>query len=256
MHASKNVSRNLSRNLSRPRAAQRSRRGVVLLAALGCVLVGCTTAVGQPGERPKTPAPAPPTTQEAAAASPLFAWRCDDGTRLRTRFDAASGRLRLETPDGRRELAPERTASGAAWSGGGERFWNRGEEALWERTASETRCRVDPVATAEIRAAADGAWFRALGNEPGWSLTLYPERMVWVTDYGATRRSFRAPGPETADGGDTVLAGTDPGGTLEVRIEHEPCIDDGDRRWPETVTLGVDGGVLRGCGRYLEDPGA
>jgi uncharacterized membrane protein len=224
------------------------------LAAATALLVlgGCTTTVTRERDAPRTPAPEPPSAA-APDASPIFGWRCDDGTELVTRYDDASGRLLLEAPDGVRRLERAVTASGAAWTAGETRFWNRGDEALWEQGAAETTCRVDPVRTAEARAAADGAWFRALGNEPGWSLAIHPERMVWITDWGSTRRTFATGWPETADDGAQVLAGEGEDGTLRVRIERDECVDDGDQRWPATVTLGFGDRAFRGCGRHLDD---
>lgn len=208
------------------------------------------------GDHAPDPAPRPPQpdAQAPAAASPRFAWRCDDGGRPETRWDAGSGDLLMRLDDQRLLLRSVRVASGAAWEGGPDgalRFWNRGDEAVLTAPGRETLCRVDPVTTADLRAAAEGARFRALGNEPGWSLVIRPDRIDWVTDYGATRSSFANPELRERGALEVWEAGE---GALRLRVEigPGPCLDASGRSFPATVTVLQGDRRLPGCGSRLE----
>lgn len=207
--------------------------------------------VPDPAPRPPQPADGVPT-----ASSPRFAWRCDDGARPETRWDAGSGDLILHLDGERLVLRTVRMASGAAWEGGPEgtvRFWNQGDEAMLTAPERETRCSIDPVRSADLRAAAEGASFRALGNEPGWNLVIRPERIDWVTDYGATRSRFAD--PAMRERGELEIWEAGAGAQrLRVEIGPGPCLDAAGRSFPATVTVLEGDRRLPGCGSSLQRP--
>jgi len=104
-----------------------------------------------------------------------------------------------------------------------------------------------------VHAKLGGADFRAVGNEPGWSLTIAHDSIVLVTDYGETRLAFPSPPvEELPQGRRSVYRARSPGHTLEVVLEAGGCRDSmsGDA-FETTVTLTLDGRALRGCGRAL-----
>lgn len=225
-----------------------------LIVLVPTLLGACSRAVEPPArERVVEPAPEPPATLDLPPASPVFAWRCDDGAQRVSRYDPVDRALEFVGPGGRHRLAAVPAASGARWVTGDLSFHNQGDEALYRRGEETARCTVDPVATAEARAAAEGAVFRALGNEPGWSVTVHPDRIVWVGAYGAVRRSFTDVDVSGA-AAETVWRGRDETGRLEVRIIREACRDDGDRAFPAQVRVRVDGAAFGGCGRPLDFP--
>ena len=220
----------------------RGRLHGVLLLGGGALLAACAAAPEQ--------APPPPGSE------PLHqAWRCADGTRVATAFGEAGAALRLRIGDARWLLAPERTASGAAWAGEGVRFWNRGEEAMLERGTERTRCTVDRVRGAELEAASRGVRLRALGNEPGWVLELGPGGVRWVTDYGT--RTLRFGPPERSEDRAASqhwwtaepLEGEGP--PLRVAVAPGPCHDAAGRPFALTVTVHHEGRRHPGCGRRL-----
>ncbi|HSG90874.1 MAG TPA: MliC family protein [Pseudomonadales bacterium] len=227
-----------------------------------CVLltaVACSTAVPQPqpqrqrAMRTLDAAPPPPSAAATADASPLFAWGCDNDARLLTRYDEASQDLALEIDGERHRLRSRRRASGAAWAGEDLEFWNQGGEAVFTRDGVATRCEVDVVRTEDARAAAAGAVLRALGNEPGWSLEIHPQRMTWVSDYGTRTRVFDAPArAESAAGSAQRWRAGGAAGELEVLVTEASCTDDGGRVFPVSVTLTFEGRSFPGCGRRLE----
>jgi putative lipoprotein len=102
------------------------------------------------------------------------------------------------------------------------------------------------------RSLAEGYTFRGVGQEPGWTVEIAPEREVRaVLDYG--ERTLTAPAPRTThEGGRTVYHAEAPEGALRVEVEPVACADAmSGERMTHTVALHVDGRELRGCGREL-----
>lgn len=99
--------------------------------------------------------------------------------------------------------------------------------------------------------------FRAVGQEPGWSLDLR-RRDGWLhltLDYGRTRLAAAATPAATEPGGATVYTARTDVHELRVRIEPERCRDVmSGEAFPARVVLSVDGREYRGCGRPLDGP--
>jgi heat shock protein HslJ len=90
--------------------------------------------------------------------------------------------------------------------------------------------------------------FRAVGNEPGWTLDIGAARMQLVADYGATRADVPTPAAVRIEGGRRFEARTE-AHTLVVTILDRVCADTmtGMPR-PATVEVSFDGRLLKGCG--------
>lgn len=159
----------------------------------------------------------------------------------------------LHLPSGPVELRGE----GPLWKGGGweirivgERATVTGEGRIWRNCLND---RLESVwQDARIR----GVEFRAAGNEPGWYLELDSTgRAVLVTAYGAERHVFlrvRREGKPLAR-----LTAEESGRRLTARIDSESCFDAmSGERYPLSVTVDLDGQVLRGCGAVLQPPAA
>jgi heat shock protein HslJ/uncharacterized membrane protein len=99
------------------------------------------------------------------------------------------------------------------------------------------------------------AVLNALGHEPGWTLELLPERMVFVTAHGAERTPTSRPEarPGTAAGETEYVAVTEGHGrTVRVRIRDTRCVDSlSGLAYPTTVEVVLDGKPYRGCGQWL-----
>ena len=96
------------------------------------------------------------------------------------------------------------------------------------------------------------ATFRAVGNEPGWSVTVYPDSLVYVTNYGADHYTFTqfVTRPEGAGIYQTLR----PDPHFEMTRSDAPCFDDmSGEPFEATVVLEFDGRTYRGCGNWLTE---
>lgn len=91
--------------------------------------------------------------------------------------------------------------------------------------------------------------YRALGNEPFWSVTITDGRMRYDAPDGP-RFSVPVPPPRTTFNGHRYE--TD---RLTLDVTHGECSDGmSDRRYADTVMVIVDGRTLRGCGGTILPP--
>jgi uncharacterized membrane protein len=86
--------------------------------------------------------------------------------------------------------------------------------------------------------------YRALGQEPGWNLTIGRGRIDYVGDYGETRISAPRPEPRTTSNGRRYEAGR-----LVVDIGYTRCNDAmSGHGYEHQVIVIADGDTVRGCG--------
>jgi len=99
-------------------------------------------------------------------------------------------------------------------------------------------------AAAEPPPGAPGSLYRALGNEPFWSVAVGRGQMRFETPTG--RRSFAVPTPPAQTTADGYRFRTR---RLVVEVARAPCSDGmSDRRYADTVAVIADGRAYRGCG--------
>ena len=86
--------------------------------------------------------------------------------------------------------------------------------------------------------------YRALGQEPGWNVTIDGGRIDYVGDYGETRITVPAPEPIIAINGEVYQTER-----LQVHISHGRC-NDAMSGWgyADTVMVIADGQTFHGCG--------
>ncbi len=126
--------------------------------------------------------------------------------------------------------------------------------------ACALRTTAPPEAPAEMPEDSDAPWnaarlagagFRAVGNEPGWMVEVYPDSLVYVTNYGEDR--YRFPDYTATDAAPYVYEAAADGHTLTVTLSDEDCLDDmSGFPFETTVVLDFDGQTSRGCGRALD----
>ena len=85
--------------------------------------------------------------------------------------------------------------------------------------------------------------YKAVGTEPGWSLTVRAARMDYVGDYGEVNIAEPTPPDFRA------RQGTFRSGKLQVTISPGPCSDGmSDLIYRQTVRVTADGRTVSGCG--------
>ena len=98
-----------------------------------------------------------------------------------------------------------------------------------------------------------GIDFRGTGNEPGWSLEIGPDNIVFVTNYGDDRYELPTPAPELDPSEKkTTYRTREDGHELIVVLEGKECQDTmADWTFETTVTVTLDGKSVNGCGTAL-----
>lgn len=225
------------------------------MRAVVAILGGALAAAACGGEATRDggaagPPPAAPVTVPVTTTS----WTCDGGLAFEASFqDPETADLFL--PDGAITLPRVPSASGARYARRATTFWTKGDSAFLERPGEPRRaCVNDPRKAVWDDALLRGVEFRAVGQEPGWTLEQARDlSIVVVTDYGAERLEFPPVEPEhdAATGTTTFRARAD-GRSLVVTVEERPCRDTmSGEAFPTTVIVRIDGETLRGCGRWL-----
>lgn len=109
-----------------------------------------------------------------------------------------------------------------------------------------------PAASAPRESTFSGAGplLHAMGFEPGWTLDIYPDSMVYVGRYGEER--VVAPRPRRvaeSDAAGTTYHVRSGGYEFHIRVTEDRCEGPSGRDAAElTVVLQVDGQEYRGCG--------
>jgi uncharacterized membrane protein len=97
------------------------------------------------------------------------------------------------------------------------------------------------------------ARYLARGNEPGWTLELGPDRVVWTTDYGSTRHVVTHPTVDQA-AGFVRYRGAIGADSVEFRVVDLPCEDDmSGEGFSRRIEIHHAGRTLRGCGDPVEE---
>lgn len=221
--------------------------GTVLL--FGILLSGCAEEEGTtPGEEMNG------TGVPGATELRTFAYECDDSTYVVASMHHATDGIWLFLPGQTIRLPRLESEPGAKYSDGAVTFRKKGFEALISLADGRTvRCienrRESWFEDAKLR----GMDFRAVGNEPGWTLELGPDRSVLVTDYGNTRFEFATPKPDVdAQDMTAVYRVTVDGTDIVIRTTFESCMDSMDgSQYSHRVEIQVGDDRLLGCGRGL-----
>lgn len=140
-------------------------------------------------------------------------------------------------------LAPVMTGSGAKYAAAGDgpetSFWSKGENGLLVLEGAEyPEC--GPAA-----AAPEGRW-SAIGQEPGWMLTIEEGEAFFGYDYNQAQHTAAVTGPHAIEDGVEYIEG--PGGLAVTRL-FKVCSDVmSGIPYPDTVTVTLGDQVYQGCG--------
>lgn len=146
------------------------------------------------------------------------------------------------------------SGSGAKYSDGTNTFWSKGEEAYFQTTTGEyANCRNNRQLAIWEHAKLTGVDFRAVGNEPGWTLELRPYRIDYMGDYGEIRQTFARPEPEThMEEKQSIFRADNTTASMTILLQVKECIDTmSGERFETTVVIRQEGNRLQGCGRAL-----
>ena len=199
-----------------------------------------------------SPEQAEEVASERVEPASTFVYECDDGYGFVARIQGETAWVFL--PETTAALPHVPSGSGARYSEGGLTYWSKGEEALLEvRGTEHPACANNRRSAVWEHAKLNGADFRAVGNEPGWLLEIYPRRMVLVTDYGENRYEFETPDPvENPDERRTTYEAADRGLRVLVVLEGLECRDTmSDEVFETRVAVKLNDATYRGCGRAL-----
>jgi putative lipoprotein len=193
-----------------------------------------------------------------AAAVPevgrTFVYDCDGGVSFTVR--TGPGEVALWAPASLggtyRVLSLTPAASGARYQEGDTVFWSRGELATFEFGGQRyVDCRSSPSKVPWADAARRGATFRALGNEPGWYVEIFPDRLAIVTDLGTNRTELAHSG-SVVEGGRTIYRAMSEGRAATVIIDRRACADSmSGEAFEAAATVTFENRTLVGCGRFL-----
>ena len=218
------------------------------LVAAGCVRHDVTENPVTEDVQPVVVAadPLPPTVE-------AFAWDCDDGSTVVSEIDGETDELWLFLPDETVSLAHMPTASGAKYGNDKISFWSKGDEAMLEMDGTIRKCTVNRFRSNVESIKLSGGDFWAIGNEPGWTLAIYPDWLVLTTGYGEQRHEVRITDRSEDRGAQPyVFRGKAGDRALAVGLRAGPCFDSMSGEEFETA-VEIDFGEqhLMGCGMAL-----
>lgn len=208
-----------------------------------------------------SPAPEPDAAPPAAdpppdhGATDRTVYRCADGYAF-TVIPHDRG-VSLMLPERTVELPPAPDASGTRFEGEGIVFQTHGDDASLETpSATRTGCVGQPADGPWDSARLRGVDYRAVGQEPGWTLEIEEGAEIrFETDYGETRAAAPAPTPQV-DGARRTYRARTATHEIVVQIDNTPCQDSmSGEPFPTTAAVWLDGREHQGCGRELRQPG-
>lgn len=222
------------------------------LAAV-CLLLGATACTDSTSP-PPADLPSPPVTD----ARPAQVYECASSTpsSFHVSFSEEGTRRRVILPG---RFAPQSriarrvpSASGAKFEGSDLLVWTKGAEAIVDVDGQSFRNCVRVLSPPPADSALTPA-FRALGQEPGWSLTIFPDRLWFVGNYGRRPLAFPLPKPS---GDSTSFRTTYQAHThahaVRIAVRDTSCSDTmSGEKFPYAVSVTLNDTTYTGCGEPL-----
>jgi uncharacterized membrane protein len=218
------------------------------------MLVFLLTACADDSDTPSTEDS--PLDSSAVSTRPpgkTYVYECPDEFGFTARIEGETAWLFL--PSGTVSLPHVPAASGAKYQNGSTFYWSMGEMAFLERANHpRVECKNNRAKAIWEDAKLRGADFRATGNEPGWYLEISRGYgIVFVTNYGSDRYTFRTPAPISDEELRTTrYAVNENGHELVITLEGRRCTDSmSGVQYETTVMVTLDSTRLAGCGKAL-----
>lgn len=216
-------------------------------------LCACIATPGCAGGQSRSPQDGSDFLPDARPLGKTMVYDCN-GYQFTARL--GPGEMAVWLPDRYLVLSQVRSSSGTLYQEADVEFWIQGDEAaLTVAHQQYLNCAQRPEQVPWEDARRRGVNFRAVGNEPGWSLEIRDgQHLLLVTDYGMQRVVTPDPGL-TREGAARRYHAVTESADLTVEIVDETCFDTmADASYPSQVTATLNGQVLRGCGRDLDYP--
>jgi membrane-bound inhibitor of C-type lysozyme/uncharacterized membrane protein len=150
-------------------------------------------------------------------------------------------------------LARVPSGSGTKYTKGEITFWSKGEQAILDVDKQRfTDCVNAPHRVPWEEARRRGVDFRAVGNEPGWSVEIQLDRqLLFVGDYGMNRVMIANPEFERV-GKLRIYSAKDEHNSITVEVVDTPCTDTmKGNTFASEVVMQVNGQRYTGCGNSL-----
>lgn len=195
------------------------------------------------------------TSVFAAQAEEGTLYSCPDGFSFIA--TPAGESLLLVTPEGKARLPQVKGASGARYGNEQTEFWSKGDQASLRDSGQEHKdCTAVDNPLPILRNKAEGLVFKASGNEPGWTLSIYQDgTLSFVGDYG--HRSARFPNSREVaalDGKSISHFSMTESAALALHIAKRECKDSmSGQASSSTVQLILDGDYFSGCGMDIAE---
>jgi putative lipoprotein len=202
----------------------------------------------------------------SAASEPAAAVPPEEGTLAKTLVYDCQGyefvartapdEMALWLPDRYLVLPRVRSGSGSRYEQGQVMFWSKGDTAMLTVGEQQYRdCRLAPQRVPWEDARRRGVNFRAVGNEPGWSLEIQNGRhLLFVGDYAMQRLVTPDPGVRL-EGATRSYHAVTATADLRVEIVAADCADTmSGEAFTSRVVVTVNKVVFYGCGRDLDYP--
>ncbi len=194
-----------------------------------------------------------PDTYTRSANEQTFVYECDGAYRfiVRTADDTAWLFLRRKAI----ELEKTPSASGVKYTDGNVTFWSKGEEAMLVlKDTTHKNCRNNRRKAVWEHAKLNGVDFRAVGNEPGWTLEISNNvGIVMTTDYGQKHYRFDADSiTSEAVLLTTVYKARSADDQIEILLTAKRCTDTmSNETLPVSVSVQLNEKSYDGCGKAL-----
>ena len=214
-------------------------------------LAACSGSPSQPADNTDAKAADTPTPVDVVSSNKADVghWQCGD---LLVDTNIKQDTLRLMLSGRTLSLSPDKSASGTRYADpSGNAFTHQdGGAKLTLKDGSQYDCTPSKRASPWADAASRGIAFRAVGNEPGWTVEIgtggapslsavldYGQRKIMVAQMRPAQLGYRG---ETGDG--TLVA---------LDIQRAPCQAASGETFEADATLTVGSESYRGCGAFL-----
>ncbi len=191
--------------------------------------------------------------QKNRSPAQTYVYHCADNQSFVARIEAEKAWVFLPTKTLYLPQIP--AASGSKFSDGSATFWNKGKSAIFESTTQIYKnCTNNRAQAIWEHAKLNGVDYRAVGNEPGWSLEItHDQTTIFTSHYGQDRYEFETSKPlidTAAHTSEYQLQNNSH--KLSISLSAKPCKDTmSDQSFSSAVSVRLDNKKFTGCGKTL-----